>query len=477
LPGGSLEAKIDSRVKWGKRSLPLLERDARAHIEARQVQLASLSPLIAREVSELAGLLNAHADLRITQQSTELTGNADVKNGVLQVPALGQRLSDIAARIVVADNRVRLEKLTAAGLTGRLEASGVAELDGFALTRAEADLHIARDEKIPVTLEGVAIGDASGDVHAVYVNHPTRPELTVDVPSFLLTTPETGGYGLQELERPSEVRVGVRRADGKFVSLPVQPLEPDTETSEDAPSGSPLSVRLRLGDVTVERGRAATAQLTGELRVKTGKPTSVNGRIEIKGGELDVQGKRFEIERGVVVFDGGDASNPTITATARWDSPTDHSVYAEYVGDVETGKIKLHSEPPLTQDEIVSLLLFGTLDGTMGTGEGNQASMAVTLAGGTVAQGLNRALSAFSNLDLSARVDTSTGSPRPELVFQVTPRVSAKVSRAVGVPSAGEAPDRTFLTLELRLQRAWALSAVFGDRGGSALDLIWRHRY
>jgi hypothetical protein len=103
--------------------------------------------------------------------------------------------------------------------------------------------------------------------------------------------------------------------------------------------------------------------------------------------------------------------------------------------------------------------------------------LAVSAAGGTVAKGLNQALDQFSQLDVSARVDTSTGNPRPELVFQVSPRVATKVSRAVGEPTAGEAPDRTFMTLELRLKRFWAVSAVLGDHGATAFDLIWRRRY
>jgi translocation and assembly module TamB len=200
------------------------------------------------------------------------------------------------------------------------------------------------------------------------------------------------------------------------------------------------------------------------------------GRLEVRGGEIDVQGKRFELERGLLTFDGKDPSNPTVTATARWDSPTEHTVYAEYAGDVENGRIKLHAEPPLTQDEIASLLLFGTTEGAA-SGQTDQTSMAVGVAGGTVAKGLNQALSDFTTVDVSARVDTSQGASRPELVFQVSSRVTAKVSRALGEPTAGESPDRSFLTLELRLKRLWALSAVFGDRGASALDLVWRRRY
>ena len=151
-------------------------------------------------------------------------------------------------------------------------------------------------------------------------------------------------------------------------------------------------------------------------------------------------------------------------------------MYADYIGDVQNGRIKLHAEPPLTQDEIASLLLFGSPDGGGGS-DPNAATLAVGVAGDTATKGLNQVLDDFTNLDVSARVDTTTGSARPELVFQVSPRGSAKVTRAVGAPAAGESPDRTFLTLELRLRRAWALSAIFGDHGASALDLIWRRRY
>jgi autotransporter translocation and assembly factor TamB len=35
----------------------------------------------------------------------------------------------------------------------------------------------------------------------------------------------------------------------------------------------------------------------------------------------------------------------------------------------------------------------------------------------------------------------------------------------------------TFVTLELRLKRSWALSGTVGDHGASTVDLIWRKRY
>jgi autotransporter translocation and assembly factor TamB len=152
-------------------------------------------------------------------------------------------------------------------------------------------------------------------------------------------------------------------------------------------------------------------------------------------------------------------------------------VYAEYVGTIAKGKLILRSDPPLPEDQVLSLILFGAPDGSLGASEGGSAAAAVGIAGGTAARGINRALSDITHLDVQARVDTSSGDARPELVVQLTPRIAASVTRAIGEPAPGTSPDRTFLTLDFRLSRRWSVSTQVGDRGGSASDLLWRYRY
>ena len=476
---GTAHASLTGGLRWGEQVLPELEHRGRAKVEAQAFDLASLAPVFASYVSELGGVLDAKAELVVTPTTTELSGSAKLEKGVVQLPALGQRLSDISTRVAVAGQELKLVDFTARGTTGRVTGHGSANLDGFDLRAAQAHLTISKREPLPLTLEGAALGDVSGNVDAVYASPKSGARrLDIDLPVLRLVTPDASGYDLQGLDVPEDIRVGVRRADGTFITLPMQPLTPGSASSSERAQSAPLSIRVRLGqDVVVERGTTAKVQLGGELRVEIGEQTAVGGRIEVRGGKLDVSGKTFDIERGVVAFDGDDPGNPTITATARWDAP-EYTVYADYVGDVKSGRIRLRSEPPLTPSEIANLLLFGSAEGSaVGSGDPNTAALAVGLAGDTAAKGLNQVLDDFTKLDVSARVDTTTGTARPELVFQVSPRVSARVTRAIGAPVAGQAEDRTFLTLELRLKRAWALSAVFGDHGGSALDLIWRRRY
>ena len=244
-----------------------------------------------------------------------------------------------------------------------------------------------------------------------------------------------------------------------------------------------MLVEVHLGrSVWIQRGRELKVHLGGDLLARIANKTTLEGRLELKGGKLDVSGKMFDIESGVVTFDGDEPGNPSIVATARWDSPTEYRVFAEYAGTVKDGKLTLRSDPPLSSDKVLCLLMFGTPDDSFGAAgtqsqSGESSSVAVGVAGDSAVKGLNRAISGVTKLDVSARLDTSTGTARPELDVQISPRVTARMTRAIGEPAAGQSPDRTFLTFEMRLLRAWALSAVVGDHGGSGLDLLWRRRY
>ncbi|HEY8947232.1 MAG TPA: translocation/assembly module TamB domain-containing protein, partial [Polyangiaceae bacterium] len=477
---GLASAEVRAPFQWGSRVVPVVEERLEARLNAKNFRLETLAPLVAAQLSELEGRLDAAVEARLAGgQKPEVAGWAVVRRGVVHVPALGQRFRSIESRVSIDKGNVKLERLTARGVTGKLSVVGGAKLDGLSLRTAEAHVRIPRGDRIPVTIEGSAIGDAWGkiDVGVKVSERDRTTRIDVDVPEFTLEMPESNPAALQDLALPQDVRLGTRLAGGDFVTMPIQPLEGEKSGTSAAPSLTLVEVSLGR-DVWLRKGQQVEVQVGGRILVRQKEQARISGKIELVGGTLDVQGKRFDIERGVVTFVGPDPANPTISAVARWDSPEGYTVYAEYTGTAQEGKLTLRSEPALTDNEILSLLMFGTPDGSFGSGEGGgTAETAIGLAGGTAAQGLNRALSSITDLDVSARIDTSTGTARPELVVQLTPRVTARVTRAVGDPPTGQSPDRTFLTLDFRIQRAWSLSAMIGDRGASALDLIWRKRY
>lgn len=468
---GSIDAELSGRVPVapGAPERPQLT----AKLRARQFQLKSLEPLVSGSVSSLEGLLNADLEGDLSREAPELRGRIDVSRAAAQLPALGQTLHGIEARLKLEQNRIVLNRFEARGLTGKLRARASATLDGLAVRSAKASVDIAEREKMPVMVQGVTLGDAWGRASVEYrPESERRQRLDVDVARFYLELPDVSPPGVQSLDPAAHVEVGHRTRAGKFVEIPLQPIE-------EEPSGAPdrWIIALKLGAVEVHKGPGIAIGLKGDLRARVGRRTRLDGRIDLTGGKIDVRGKEFKIERGALTFDRSEVEQGVVTATARWDSPEDYTVYAEYSGTVEEGRLRLRSEPPLTQDEILSLVMFGTPGGSFGARQQDEAATAVGLAGGTVTKGLNRALSDFSSLDVSTRVDTSTGEARPELVLQVTPSVTARVTQAIGEAPPGQSPDRTFLTVDLRLFTRWSLSTQVGDEGGSSVDLIWRHRY
>jgi autotransporter translocation and assembly factor TamB len=472
---GTAELEARTTAAWGNRLVPTIPNEAEARLTAKSFRLETLSPALKQFLNEIRGRLDADLTVKLAPGNNALSGRANIRKGVVQLPALGERFTDLQADVRIEGDRVYFRDVEARGPTGRVTARATARLDGLSLKAAEAHLRIKEREKLPVTLQGAALGDAWGRFAVLYRETDDATEIRVDVPSLHVELAEQGDLEVQDLEDVDSIRIGARLPDGTFTTLPVQPLEGGGDESE---SKNPLKVRIRLGDdVEIEKGRMLRVKLGGELLSTSDGESRMTGRLELKGGTLDVQGKLFDIERGVVTF-SGDAANPTITATARWDAPG-YTLYADYSGDVENGKITLRSEPPLNQDEIASLLMFGDPEGSVGTGSGNtnSAATAVGVAGDTAAKGINRALSDLTRLDVAARVDTSTGTARPELVVQLSPRVAARVTRAVGEPQAGQPPDRTFLTVEFRFTRSWSVSGVVGDHGGSGMDVVWRRRY
>lgn len=460
---------------WEDRVVPTIDQNVSGSVAARGLRLGMLQPLVAGTLSELDGKLDADLKASLEGGVPRITGKAKLIDGVVQMPTIGQRFDDMDADIIIDPGEVRIEKMHARGVTGAFNLNASAKLDGLTPVSAKADLKINEGAKLPLTLEGEAVGDAWGTIETTYTHDEASKTNTirVNLSRFYIQLPDAGPQGIQALDAAPDVRVGFRRRDREFVVIPLQPVK-----EPSAPSEYKTVVEVDVNSLWVEKGQQADVTLRGNIKATTGGETPlVEGKIETRRGQLDISGKTFDIERGTVTFTG-DASNPIISAVARYDSPG-YTVYAEYTGTATQGNLRLTSEPALSQDEILTLLMFGTPDGSFGAGGGggNQLATAVSVAGGTATQGLNRALSDITNIDVSARIDTSTGAPRPELVLQLTPRVAAKVTQAIGEPTPGQSPDRTFLTVELRLASAWSLSTMVGDKGASALDLIWRRRY
>jgi translocation and assembly module TamB len=486
---GGASATASGSVKWDSPFFPEIDKNEPLDfsVEARDLRVAALYPLFLRKVfSHFDGRLNGTMHARLAGQGGEggdtVEGAFDLQDASLLVPEIGQEFRKGSAHIAVTERgHVEVSNVAASGVTGRLTASGNMALKGLAFESAEGEVRIAKKEAVPLTVEGVSLGDAWGTLmlHAKMADDHTV-KLDVDVPTFHADMPQSSSRDVQALADNPEIAVGIRRPSAELV--PVHLTAPVEERAEGALA---WQVKFYLGqDAVLKLGSMMQLTLGGEPVVTLTDRARVAGVVELRSGVVEVFGKRFEIEHGKAEFEGDDPSNPNVTVTARWEAPDGTRVYADYVGPLRTGLLSLRSEPARSQSEVLATLLYGTGDDTIAAPgssirqEANRTNTAGALiAGSAMSTSVNRVLASVTPLDITTRVTSDAQSPTPEVAFRVSPRVSAMLSYRTRTPTLNEKPDRVLVTLDWRFRRNWSVVTTIGNLGGSVLDLIWRYRY
>ena len=486
---GFLDASARTGLVWGAEVAPALDtkQPVEATLAAAAFRAAALQPFVEGVLPVLDGRIDADAKARIVpgHPGAELDGKVMLRDGTVQVAALGEELRAVKATATFSpDGIIRVTDVSARGTQGALGADATVKLDGMRI--AEATRERSRPGETPARARGAravrrrALGRDRdrGQAERGREDHAGRrrgPEAERRAPAGdeerSHVAREEGEHPRRRLSRPREVRAPAARCGG--------PREAESEAGDE----TRIDVDVRLGKVRIERGNQLRVNLTGNPKlVATGGETTLTGQIRVEGGWVDVQGKKFDIEKGTVTFTGQEPPNPVVVATAGWTAADSTRVYADFVGPVKTGKVTLRSEPPRPKNEILALILFGTADGVnpqpAPPGRESDGTMraAVGLGGAFVAQGLTEALDDLAGIQATARIDTTRANPRPEVEFQLSPKVSLSFAHVIGTPPITE-PDKNLANIEYRFHRNWSLETTFGDRGTALLDAIWQKRY
>ncbi|HEY8040035.1 MAG TPA: translocation/assembly module TamB domain-containing protein [Polyangiaceae bacterium] len=490
---GYAEAHAHFGAHWGAALLPSIDasQPAEVALAASQFRAQLLLPFVSGTFADLDGRIDADARWQIDPASKAVRpqGTVTLTEGVFELNALGGEFHDATARITLTpDGLIRAQDVSARGVTGKVEAAATARLDGLAFAGARAQLQVSRRDPLPLVVDGVQVGIFDGQVAlALDPSHESKGGLDVhvDLPSARLQLPLSSAHAVQPLGPLPGVRTGIQHGPGDFVAVPLDATADSSDKGTEAAPRARIAVHLGK-DVQVTRGTDLDVRLEGSATINVADDVDATGQIQLPSGTIDVQGKKFTIERGTVTF-VDDPTNPQVVLTASWVAPDGTTVYADFVGPLKTGKVTLRSEPALSKNEILSLILFGTADAQApsSTGQSAQGSGALGVAGGAAAQPINRALGGVNQMlegfglvgGISAKVDTSQTTPRPEVELQIARDISFQVAMVLGVPPPGANQDRTLFTLDWRFVRQWSLETTVGDAGTSILDLVWQHRY
>ncbi len=449
-------------------------------------RLALIAPLVKSAVSEIDGRVDGAGSATIDETSQVFEGGLALQDGRLYVNVLGEEISSLNATAKFdRTGTFRIDEATGKMGTGEFRASVQGRMDGLRFMGGEATI-VASKDGIPISAEGATFAEATGEVKLSAAMSEDRNTLLVDVAVNRadVRLPDRDVQDLQPLDPDPTVKIGVRRSNGDLDTAAVRKTRGGTGKTSPTTKADELVTRLDvlLGNSVHLKGRGLDVSLGGRTVLEIAEELNITGRIDLRGGTIEVYGRRFTVDRGTVTFpEGGDPGNPTVVAAGYWDAPDRTRIWVEVTGPLKGGKIALRSEPPYSPNEILSVLLFGRPDPNVaaasGTPDASSDSGATAVGTGFFAADINRALSSVDK-DLDVETDTLSGNRMRAKLGRsfFDRRLKVQIAVATGRATYRE-PDTAYVFLNWQFIPKWSLVATRGDRGTSILDVLFQHRY
>lgn len=438
---------------------------------ANRFDVGFLAPLHP-DVRQLEGTLDADLRIRGQAPTPELLGTVDFTGGRLGYTNLGD-LRDLNLGLTFEPDRFRLRRLTASS-TGTFEAVG----EGV---RTESGGPFALDVKLVSRNFGLVASDvlrARLDLDARLTGTVTgaRLEGDLELTRGKVTLPDTPSKTIQPLEdhpdfvivRGGEDRVAAReRAAREAIPAARTPSAWDS-------AGLQLAVKTKR-PLPVE-GTDVSLTADVDLRVHaTREAFALAGRVQTVDGHVVVMNRRFEVERGRVIYGGRESpGNPRLDVVAAHPSPY-AKVTVHIGGSVEDLVLSLRSEPAMSEAEIATLLATGRPQLKRGGGGVAEASGAASAIGALLSDQLKKGIASKLPVDVISFQAGEEGvfeGSTLEAGSYLTDRVYVGYQRLF---TEEEDPRRNQneVRVEYQLAPRWTLESSYGDHAVGGVDLFW----
>lgn len=421
-----------------------------------QVKSLNLEPLggIGDGFNELSGSCDADLDVGGTLLSPKLFGRVEVSGSAEPRYDIG-RVGSFDLGLDVHGSSGDLEGTFALN-EGTLNLSGSLDWE----SGARGSLRVTADE-LPVFLMGYGSCLTSVDVNAA-LDEVLSIRGRVAIPSADIRVQSVAGSGLT----PSKDEVVVGKQGGSAL------LKQHRARQRDLPMS--IDVDVALGDRIKLEAMGLKAGIEGSVRVKKEVTDAVpqgSGRISLVDGMADLYGHRFLVSYADTIFNGN-ITDPKISAEVIADpSGIEDDVTAgiRITGNATDPDIALFSRPAMSQNEILSYLLYGHgLEKSSNDSDSSSSQLLLALGLGSTSGLLNSIAGAFGMNSL--QFGSSGSGEQTQVGVQTYLTNKIMISYGYGVfTSVGE--------FKLRYELMRKLYAEFVSSLDQAVDLIYSFEF
>ena len=303
------------------------------------------------DLRQLDGDLGLDVDVSGTLGHPVLSGAGDMTvNAARFTNATLPALNSFNARVTFRDNALTLDRFGGDLAGGPFTMSG--RVIFVKLTEPILDLQM-RAQSVLVARNDTLTARADGDVK---ITGPFAAA-TVSGNVALTNTRFLKNIDLIPIGLPGRPAPQPPAERSEFFSLPGPPFR-DWK----------FDVAIKTKDPVLIRGNLATGEATTDLKLTgTGLKPGLKGVVNMEGVEATLPFSRLDVSRGSLTFNPNDSTNPTIdlhgTSVIR-----DYTVRVYVYGTLLSPQAIFTSEPPLPQEEIISLIATGATRRELSTG-------------------------------------------------------------------------------------------------------------
>lgn len=370
------------------------------------LRLEGLDALTA-EIQGIAGRVDGRLSLAGTYADPEIAGGMEMVIPTVFIEPLGLRVNDLNGAVSLRDRIVVVDSVVARS-RGPIRASGQVDLVDLSAPRFDLRLH-ATNAQVMNTDDVQARIDAeiavAGPLDEVMVSGEVRTrEGVIRIPST------------NELAEPPPLDLGDpalrARLDPRLVQeidrlVDTSPLLENLQVDLDLQIGRGMWVRSP--DINVE---FSTPPAMGPLQVRMNgiRPEDIRleGTVQSERGEYEFMGRRFSLSRGTVTFVGGATLEPLIRLTAEHEvqlpgrEPFDIRIVLDGTPLELDTELDSSAEPPLSQTDLLSFVVFGRDAGSLLTQHGSALSGQGSTGGPLVGAVASRAAQQFATVGFDA---------------------------------------------------------------------------
>ncbi len=439
----------------------LTDQGLRARAESQRFPLAMFEPLVPG-VSAIKG----EADLRLVAsgplEGPYVTGELVLNQGAFTINATGQSFEGVELALELKGNRMQVRRARVRS-GGSLELSGWLDLPGKARGATGAGGQVSLD--LRASRFHLSLGPlGSSRFNAALQARGTwrKPVITGTVrPTYLQVqvglAPPTALEDVVVL-KPGQTPPPLGRRARSLVWNPGGPLGwASVEVAADLGRG--LRVELEDGWLEAVGGM--------QLKKEPHQPFTYHGVVKVKRGLVLLLGKRFNIQQGRLDFGGRKELNPSLDALVMLRAGKILAQIA-VTGDAQNPRVQVSSEPPMSQADILSTIIFGRPAQQLDRGQSDQLSaQALALLGQQGARGISQILSPRLAPDVvTVHQDVQYGSSleagkylSPDLYLRYRHNLGEEGGQNVG--------------LEYRLYDWLSLESQIGDTRDSGVDVVY----